>query len=295
MSRLVDVAMVSLGGCALCATLLQQCTQATAPIFVSEAAVRDPNRSAQGNTSQAEMSSVEGGGLKLLLKLFNAMTSVALQLKTPALHVPVLRSLFFYLLNSNPICRAFRSQDGLNIVAGAAILTAEMQCTDTEKQHNCLVLLGALAVLAEGARGNDRQENLDTTRLSNGVSSVVCSLHCLFPQQLTSTIGDSLQQHGLIDLVEVLTQDGVNQGILVREIPYVLDVLLRKLAFQGGDNVRTAVVSGLTQSFSPLKSSPSNAGLQAQFDAALRSPQACLLYTSPSPRDRTRSRMPSSA
>ena len=32
-----------------------------------------------------------------------------------------------------------------------------------------------------------------------------------------------------------------------------------------------------------------------QLDAVLKQPQVCLLYTSPSPRDRTRSRMPSSA
>ena len=31
------------------------------------------------------------------------------------------------------------------------------------------------------------------------------------------------------------------------------------------------------------------------LSAAIRNPSACLLYTSPSPRDRTRSRMPSSA
>ena len=31
------------------------------------------------------------------------------------------------------------------------------------------------------------------------------------------------------------------------------------------------------------------------LSGALRNPSACLLYTSPSPRDRTRSRMPSSA
>jgi len=40
-----------------------------------------------------------------------------------------------------------------------------------------------------------------------------------------------------------------------------------------------------------VKSSP----IKAQFDSALERPWTCLLYTSPSPRDRTRSRMPSSA
>ena len=42
-----------------------------------------------------------------------------------------------------------------------------------------------------------------------------------------------------------------------------------------------------------LKSNPNN--IATELDALIRVLNCCLLYTSPSPRDRTRSRMPSSA
>ena len=50
-------------------------------------------------------------------------------------------------------------------------------------------------------------------------------------------------------------------------------------------------MTGCTALFSPLDTIPA-ARLPDQFKAE---PQACLLYTSPSPRDATLSRMPSSA
>ena len=54
---------------------------------------------------------------------------------------------------------------------------------------------------------------------------------------------------------------------------------------EGGKNTSLATPSG-----EPKKRSP-----RYQVRALVGSYKACLLYTSPSPRDRTRSRMPSSA
>ena len=71
--------------------------------------------------------------------------------------------------------------------------------------------------------------------------------------------------------------------------------LNEKIGFIGAGNMATALISGLINgNFSPTKiiaSSPDKEHLQKLSEAF----KICLLYTSPSPRDRTRSRMPSSA
>ena len=56
-----------------------------------------------------------------------------------------------------------------------------------------------------------------------------------------------------------------------------------KIAFIGAGNMACSIVGGLIESGHP-------ASLISAAD-----PYPCLLYTSPSPRDRTRYRMPSSA
>ena len=53
--------------------------------------------------------------------------------------------------------------------------------------------------------------------------------------------------------------------------------------------------AGLTYKFDQSDSSNENHPLRFSSDSGNSTPYTCLLYTSPSPRDRTRSRMPSSA
>ena len=53
-----------------------------------------------------------------------------------------------------------------------------------------------------------------------------------------------------------------------------------------------AVIANLLRPETPL---PLSAVVVAYAEYQLEHPEGCLLYTSPSPRDRTRSRMPSSA
>ena len=54
----------------------------------------------------------------------------------------------------------------------------------------------------------------------------------------------------------------------------------------------TASVSAMKEMLKMLGKKPSSGYMQTKWDGA---PSVCLLYTSPSPRDRQKSRMPSSA
>ena len=63
------------------------------------------------------------------------------------------------------------------------------------------------------------------------------------------------------------------------------------IAYQAGTSIQTNEFGG-QDNFAVAAELPNDGAVGAIIDAP---PQPCLLYTSPSPRDRTRSRMPSSA
>ena len=73
-----------------------------------------------------------------------------------------------------------------------------------------------------------------------------------------------------------------------------IDVSIKHLSDLGFDAIEITVLPHFTTGLAKLDSSERRriANLLKQHKLAL---SACLLYTSPSPRDRTRSRMPSSA
>ena len=65
-----------------------------------------------------------------------------------------------------------------------------------------------------------------------------------------------------------------------------------KVGFIGAGNMASAMIGGIINS---KLLSPSNIIASAKTDKTLANIKDCLLYTSPSPRDRQKSRMPSSA
>ena len=79
----------------------------------------------------------------------------------------------------------------------------------------------------------------------------------------------------------------------MRELPQRHRHLLegRRIVVASADRV---LISGLVHSLNGIGSLVGAASTETEALACLRN-TACLLYTSPSPRDRTRSRMPSSA
>ena len=96
----------------------------------------------------------------------------------------------------------------------------------------------------------------------------------------------------MIDLYTWSTPNGRKVSIMLEEVGLPYRVI--------------PVHIGKDEQFEPdfLKISPNNkipaivdtdAGVSLMESAAIPPPNTCLLYTSPSPRDRTRSRMPSSA
>ena len=84
--------------------------------------------------------------------------------------------------------------------------------------------------------------------------------------------------------------DGAKEGfsVAIKIIPYLVAVLVAIGMFRasGAMDIFVALFSPITNLI----------GMPAEtLPVALMRPLSCLLYTSPSPRDRTRSRMPSSA
>ena len=74
------------------------------------------------------------------------------------------------------------------------------------------------------------------------------------------------------------------------------DMRVNSTDLLNGDNVNTAVADRMINAYQRFMSNQTFEK-QIEFECSLRNflLYLCLLYTSPSPRDRTRSRMPSSA
>ena len=83
---------------------------------------------------------------------------------------------------------------------------------------------------------------------------------------------------------EIETNAKEKSSIIINEIPY--QVNKSRLVEQIADCVRAKKIEGITD----LRDESDKDGVRIVVEL-----KRCLLYTSPSPRDRTRSRMPSSA
>ena len=75
---------------------------------------------------------------------------------------------------------------------------------------------------------------------------------------------------------------------------------LRKVLVTGankgiGKRIATRILTDIDDSFVYLGARDASRGAAAVADILAAHPEACLLYTSPSPRDKRQSRMPSSA
>jgi len=79
---------------------------------------------------------------------------------------------------------------------------------------------------------------------------------------------------------------------------FLLVVVAGCACYRSSQEVLVHVTSGVpTGDIAQMGENADNASTRATFGQVIRLPRgsSCLLYTSPSPRDRTRSRMPSSA
>ena len=94
---------------------------------------------------------------------------------------------------------------------------------------------------------------------------------------LTKEIIDCLSSTSPVNTVAIMksAQYGVTEGLIINGILYIISEAPAPTMFLSGD-------LGLSQGM-----------IEKRLDPAITN--TCLLYTSPSPRDRTRSRMPSSA
>ena len=84
---------------------------------------------------------------------------------------------------------------------------------------------------------------------------------------------------------------GVNYAIAMNSATSAIHVALQVLGIKSGDEVITTPYSVIMDSSIPIYMGAKPVFADVQYDTH----NICLLYTSPSPRDRTRSRMPSSA
>ena len=84
------------------------------------------------------------------------------------------------------------------------------------------------------------------------------------------------------------------QGIRIALVTIFLIAIAMASGYRRG-TLREAATTVLLAFFASLPSTPLGVSLVDSLNSIARQVKACLLYTSPSPRDRTRYRMPSSA
>ena len=125
-------------------------------------------------------------------------------------------------------------------------------------------------------------------------------------RQAVSKLQVHNQQIVVIDEREISKEETKNSGVIFIEGDSTKDELLHEAQVSRAKAVITALPSDADNLYVVLSvrqlrpditiiSRVSNESSNSKLKAAPNTPNTCLLYTSPSPRDRTRSRMPSSA
>ena len=114
-------------------------------------------------------------------------------------------------------------------------------------------------------------------------------LLCVVFLQAEDGIRDLVRSRGLGDVYKRQANN-----VAERQAAYIFD-LMEKFAGYGFNKSHSAAYALLSYQTGWLKAHYPAAFMAAVLSADMDHTDNCLLYTSPSPRDRTRSRMPSSA